>query len=324
MRFKLLFIPLGLLLLIHAQANDVYAQAGKADISSDTTDAGVKKSTGPAAKERVELVGSTMIGNAEVKFVDASGKVTKTLKSRRKSVNKQGDKWLIESERIADVHTGTGLVLLNTSRRLSPHDPEDGPRERDSAYPGEYWDEEVLILNAKGEVLARKQFRTWPGEDLMTTSYWKNEFSRDGSHYYVYYRDEQGGGNIEIYDVSGKMLAQGRAEREIENIEISPDGSLAAGYTYNQEDGAKRILLVGANDGKAKLVKAEGRINGKEWGASFIFFNPHPKIPKEKVWIGVKVHSESAGVESAAWEGYLSFEEIPSDLSTLLGQGDKK
>ncbi|MEW5905838.1 MAG: hypothetical protein AB1734_03550 [Elusimicrobiota bacterium] len=85
MRFRVLFIPLGLLLLIHAQAIDAYAQTGKSDIPTGTTDAGVKKSTGPAAKERVELVGSTMIGNAEVKFIDASGKVTKTLKSRRKS-----------------------------------------------------------------------------------------------------------------------------------------------------------------------------------------------------------------------------------------------
>lgn len=78
MRFKLLFIPLGLLLLIHAQANEAYAQAGKAAIPGGATDAGVKKSTGPAVKADMASVRFEE-NPARVRFNDKSGKQIKEI-----------------------------------------------------------------------------------------------------------------------------------------------------------------------------------------------------------------------------------------------------
>jgi hypothetical protein len=337
MRFRVLFIPLGLLLLIHAQAIDAYAQTGKSDIPTGTTDAGVKKSTGPAAKERVELVGSTMIGNAEVKFIDASGKVTKTLKSRRKSVNKQGDKWLVESERIQDVH-GT-LVLVNREKRFEDYDvaahaekcrnrteyAEECAGGRETANPGEYWEKEVELFNVRGETITKKMFRTYPQGTLVATSHWENEFSRDGSHYYVYYRDEQGGGNIEIYDVSGKMLAHGRAEREIENIEISSDGSLAAGEVYLPvgDYAEKHIIVVDSKTGTTKLARASGKVEESEW-----MFWPGllTRIPTKTGYKDLPARTINLrwAFRDKRGSEKVTFDEIPVDLFTILSQGGKK
>jgi hypothetical protein len=328
----------GLMRAFHAQANPAaYAQAGKPDIPGGTTDAGVKKSIGSAAKERVELVGSTMIGNAEVKFIDASGKVTKTIKSGLKSVKKQGDKWLVEAERIQGVH-GT-LVLVNREKRFEDYDvaahaekcrnrteyTEECAGGRETANPGEYWEKEVELFNARGETITKKMFRTYPQGTLVATSHWENELSRDGSHYYVYYRDGQGGGNIEIYDVSGKMLAHGRAEREIENIEISPDGSLAAGEVYLpvDEDAEKYIIVVDRRTGNAKLVQASGKIDGSKW---IVWISLLTQIPSQSGYKNLPT-----GTVNLTWSFHekrgakeIVFDEIPVDLSIFLKQGGKR
>jgi hypothetical protein len=167
------------------------------------------------------------------------------------------------------------------------------------------------VLNAKGDVLARKQFRTWPGEDLMTTSYWKNEFSRDGSHYYVYYRDEQGGGNIEVYNASGKMLVHERFASEISDLRIADDGSVVTGEIseINAEgsDISHYILLVDVVKKHTRRVLARGD------GWTFSAF------PDKNRKVGLSLNEYALKTTAL-----FTVEAVPEDLSTLLDKGGKK
>lgn len=272
-------------------------------------------------------------GRIEKSFDDNQGKTLKFISpegNERKRVmeygrtKKVGEKWVREFAIIGETLPDTGFVMVE--KRTSEH-TNDPRYERDSAEPGEYWDEEIELLNSDGETVAKKAFRTYPGEDLLTTSYWKNEFSKEGRHFFVYYRDEKGGGNVEVYSVTGEKLAYARAEGEIENIEISPEGSLVAGYLYLlDEKGAnqKHIFLLESATNKSKVIKATGIINERIWGASFIFFNPNPVIPTGTVRVFVGVRKNYSEETVLSWGGYLNFSEIPEDLSALLVRGNKK
>lgn len=258
-----------------------------------------------------------------VKFI-SNGKERKQITETGK-IERIGDKWRREALTIEGVTEDNKFVLVGRIKSEHDYDPS---QERDSAAPGEYWDEEVQILNADGEIAFQKNFRIYPGEDLLTTSYWKSEFSKEGTHFYVYYKDEKGGSNIEIYNVNGKELAQGHAPGDIQDLNITPEGRFIVGYFYSNDEKSnqivKSIFLLDSKTNRQKNLLASGVIAGKEWGASFIVFNPNPKNPKEKVWVSVGFRKKSPAEKSIRWEGYLGFDDAPLNLADLLSLGKEK
>ena len=303
----------------------------------DRPETGIKESTDTTGQEYIETIGGNAEGRdvEEVRFVSGKTGETKSIKSAAR-IKKQDKKWLYETTKIREVKKGQGLALVERTSQLEKYDviaynekcrkqekyTEECADRRETAYPGEYWDKELELLNVKGETIFKKQFRVWPGEDLSFLTYWENGFSRDNRSFFVYHRDEKGGGNVDVYDVAGKLLAHGRAERDIEKIEISPDGSLVAGYVvnYGEEGEPKFIYVLDVATGRSKLAKASGEMSGKKWGASFIFFNPNPKIPSGKLNIYVGIRKDFPEQKGLSWDGYLSFLEIPEDLENLLGK----
>ncbi|MCX5785626.1 MAG: hypothetical protein NTX59_08045 [Elusimicrobia bacterium] len=312
------FITVGMNCPIAAQLPSGDNSSGKDKLESE-----VNESTETIKQEYIEITGGETENQrkSEVKFISSQGKLIKSIKPSS-SVKKQKDKWLNEYEEIRDAQKETGLVMINRTRQLMPYDPRKETYGRDSAYKGEYWDKEIETLNAKGESLFKKSFRTYPGADLMTTTYWRNAFAGDTSHFFVYYRDEKGGGNIEIYKATGELVAHGRAEHDIDKIEISPDGSMAAGYVdmYDQEGEPKYIFLLDVKTGTTKLAKASGKINGRQWDSSF-YFNPNFK---SKACINVWIVPNYPNEKVNGWDGYLVFNEIPENLSILMKQENTK
>jgi len=308
-------------MLINAQA-DKNANAGvKAPVK-------VAESTEATPENHIDVIQKQETWDKEVKFKATSGKVTKTIRTERK-VKKNGDKWRAEGFELKETAKQDFVLIdrysvdydydVSTSYGLAP------TFGRDTSSRGEYWDKEIEVLNNKGETVFKKQFRTWPGEHLTFFSYWESRFSRDGRTFLVYYRDEKGGGNVDVYDVSGKLLAHSRAERDIENLEISHDGSLVAGYIvmYGQEDEPKYIFLLDAKSGQSKLAKAKGVIGGKEWDAEFALSTqiPTPQGYKNLPPSTVTIFLSSRDKRS---EKDLGFESIPVDLMSLVPQGKAK
>lgn len=303
----------------------------------------VKKST-ETKKNYIEIVNWKKYGHKdEIKFISSSGNVVKTFKASEK-IKKQKDNWLLETEEIQDIKKDKGLVIINKTKKIENYDSvarremckkQKGYSEicaggRNSAYPGEYWDKEVEILNKKGEIIVKKQFRTYPGNDLMTTKYWENFFSKDGNHFLIYYKDEKGRGNIEVYKTSGEKRAHGIFERNITNIQLSPDGSIAGGeglICKKKNSGCiKHLFFLDVETGKTKIVKAEGKNDSKKWGAGFSM----TRIIKSKtsslgeVYIGIGETYIGKHNRLRSWGGFLKFKEIPDDLSSLFNRGKKK
>ena len=130
---------------------------------------------------------------------------------------------------------------------------------------------------------------------------------------------------MDVYDISGKLLAHGRAERDIEALEISPDGSLVAGYVvmYGQENESKYIFLLDVESGKNKLVKAKGVIGGKEWNAEFALAT---RIPTPQGYENLPPSTATIFLfsDDKRSEKDLGFENIPVDLVSLVPQDKAK
>lgn len=293
-------------------------------VSGDDGHIGVEGKSG-VKSARAEMFGYEEKGSPRrgVKFLTPDGKEKSRLLERGKTEKVNG-KWISEFVSIGDLPEGGGLVLVET--RKSEHD-FDPSHERDSAAPGEYWDETLEVMSAEGDVLAKKTFRTYPGVDLLTTTYWEARTSKDGKRFFVYYRDEAGRGNVEVYSVTGEKLAHGQAPGEIEKIDSSIDGSLVAGYTRIKteisDDYVQHIFFLDAISGQVKILKSAGTMGESSWGASFMFFSPAASVPSGKVWVAVKVKKEYKS-KKTGWSGYLSFGEVPEDLALLLKKGTKK
>lgn len=276
-------------------------------------------------RSRAEMFGYEENGTSRrgVRFLTPDGKEKLRLLERGKTEKING-RWISESISIGDISEDGGPVLVETRKSEYDFDPK---HERDSAVPGEYWDETLEVMSAEGDVLAKKTFRTYPGVDLLTTTYWEARTSKDGKRFFVYYRDEAGRGNVEVYSVTGEKLAHGQAPGEIEKIDSSIDGSLVAGYTRIKteisDDYVQHIFFLDAISGQVKILKSAGTMGESSWGASFMFFSPAASVPSGKVWVAVKVKKEYKS-KKTGWSGYLSFGEVPEDLALLLKKGTKK
>lgn len=260
-----------------------------------------------------------------LRFISSDGKEKRQI-TENASVERNGGKWIREVTIIGEVLPNNKLVMLQKRKSVHSDDPS---QERDSATPGEYWDEAVEVLNTDGDTIATNSFRTYPGEDLMTTSYWNNEFSKEGQIYFVYYRDENGGGNVEVYNVKGEKMAQGHASADIKSIEISSDGSMLAGYTYLVDGTSgkttKHLFVLDCLKNQAKIVNAEWKNDNEEWAARFMLSSlVSPKLQSGEILIALGGIKESDGKKLRPWHGRLNFAEIPNDLSILLGRKGRK
>lgn len=145
---------------------------------------------------------------------------------------------------------------------------------------------------------------------------------RDGERFFVYYRDEAGRGNIEVYSSVGEKLAHGQAPGEIEKIDSSIDGSLVAGYVFLKdrvtEKIIKHIIVLNSFDARTKMIKAEeSTIPG--WRARFLLSSlVSPKPEPGKIMLIVAETGTGGPNKPRKWHGKLTFEEIPEDLSSLL------
>jgi hypothetical protein len=149
------------------------------------------------------------------------------------------------------------------------------------------------------------------------------EFSKDGGSIVIYKNHELGYDSsrcdITVLDTLGREIISYSFDNMIETgaLQISPDGKIIGAPTYKKGLG-ECLFFLDVKSGKTKIVKAKGDLNGKKWSAYFILseFTDPNLPPRGKVWLSVAVNPKNK------WFGYLTFDEIPSDLSTLFG-GEK-
>lgn len=314
----------GMLFAISAAASAQLPKGGDEN-RKDMPGRKVETSTDSVKKQRIEVFDYEEKGAPRkgIRFLGIDGKEKKRILESG-GAKKIGEKWYREAVIVGNAHEKNDFVLVET--RKSEHDFDPG-YERDSAAPGEYWDETVEVYNADGKLVTSKTFRTYPGEDLLTTSYWKSVISNEGRHFFVYYRDEKGGGNVEVYKVTGELLAHGRADGDVEGVDISPDGSLVAGYVYLREGEdtvRKGIWVLEANTREIKMTKAEGSYAGRHWTANFAFKRSSKEKLAGKIWLGLEVSPNFPSEKVVGWSGNLRFTEIPESLSDFFAHGDKK
>jgi hypothetical protein len=250
----------------------------------------------------------------EIRFISPEGNVVKTLEKYwyKENVKKSGKQWTTEVNHVAGIPENKNAVLLWKGRYSTDYDPRgvEGPHGRKHQYTVEF-------LNKKGESTFKKDFKAYPHGEL-TMPFWETDISKDGSTFYVFYEDSLEIFHIEIYDATGKKLAEAESSDNFYGgmqMQISPDGKIFGARIYKKGVG-ECLFFLDVESGKTKIVKAEGEVNGKRWSARFILSSfADPNLPpKGKIWLSVAMSPKNK------WFGYLTFEEIPSNLSALLGR----
>ena len=270
---------------------------------------------------RIEVTKGKGLYEGEVRFGSPDGRVVKVLEWEEHRTEKEGDVWHTHGRCIADVHEGKGLVL-DRLFSIRVHYPPGV--ERDMPEEGERWDYSLVLYRADGREVWRKSFRVYPGDDLLTTYYWRVGFSSDGNVFFVYYRDSAGVCNIEVYDTLGRMVSRGSYVHDLSGIEISSDGKIVGAETLKKigDRYYRHLFFVDVETGRTKLVKAEGEINGKRWTGYFILSSTPKPPPSGKIRIVVDPHLPIPGGGVKTKD--VSFDEIPSDLSVLFEEGGEK
>ncbi|MEO0293962.1 MAG: hypothetical protein ABIN61_07065 [candidate division WOR-3 bacterium] len=118
--------------------------------------------------------------------------------------------------------------------------------------------------------------------------------------------------DITVLDTLGKEIISYSFGSMIETgaLQISPDGKIFGARTYKKDVG-ECLFFLDVETGRTKVVKAVGEVKGKKWSAS-------PSLLKDK-----KIHLSGGWHHiDKAQSAITSFDEIPSDISTLFG-GEK-
>ena len=241
----------------------------------------------------------------EIRFISPEGNVVKNIQLDY-SVSKVGDLWHIESTNLEAISEDKSKVIISKESKNSRYNPKeltDYP-----GYEGEVWDYEVRLMNGRGEVKFTKQFKTYPGDDP-TASYFKTFFSEQANAVLFFYRDSEHVFHIEVYDVGGNKLAEASNENYLRNLQIAPDGKIVSGKTEIRigKGWLKHLFFLDVEIGKTKVVKSEGKINGKKWSVS-------SSLMEDK-----KIHlSGGWHYIDRAQSAITSFDKLPNDLSTLF------
>jgi len=193
---------------------------------------------------------------------------------------------------------------------------------------------EISFVNAKAEKKWSKSFEieymlSQTDEDDQMPYFFK--VSRDGSTIaFIRSRntyEKDWWSDIVVFDTLGNKITSvshvpPQMEGSSSDFEISPDGKIIGAIVFPQsEDRAKRgrhFFFLDVESGRTKVVKAEG----KGWAVDFAL--PYEMgTPLGKIYIGWGIYEDP---ENKKWlKGgykYLTFNEIPSDISNLFG--DKK
>jgi len=245
----------------------------------------------------------------EIKFVSPEGKVVKTLEKYwyKRNVSEAKGKWITEVDHVAGVAENKNAVLLWKGKYSTDYDPRgvEGPHGKKHEYT-------VELLNKNGETAFKKDFKAYPHGEL-TMPFWETGISEDGSTFFVFYEDSLGLFHIEIYNATGKKLAEAEHSDKFYGgmrMQISPDGKIFGAKIYKKGAG-KYLFFLDVEIGETKMVKAEGEVNGKKWSVS------HSLIEDKKIHLSGGWH-----YIDRAQSAVTSFGKLPKDLSTLFG--DKK
>lgn len=127
-----------------------------------------------------------------------------------------------------------------------------------------------------------------------------------------------------VLDTLGNEIAKSKIPPYFEgDIQISPDGKIV-GATIEQlikDDKllGRHLFFLDVETGRTKIVKAEG----ERWLVGYAF-HPYMGTPPGKISIGIGIYED---VKKMKWikgiQKYLSFDEIPEDLSILFKEGEK-
>lgn len=168
---------------------------------------------------------------------------------------------------------------------------------------------ERVLLNARGEEKWKKEWEIHPPE-AEGDPYWDEGISDDGSRIYVVYKDSQRDYNIEVYDTLGTLVVRAKYKWGLSQVEISPDGKIIGAETTKEVNGKwyRHLFFLDVETGRTKLVKAEGKVNGRKWS-----IGGFPLMDKI---------IELSGYHSKKGILYIkiSFNELPEDPTKILFQ----
>ena len=317
---KLLLIVLSVCLLLGMATRKELENVKEGETPKDTvTDTLTKTQKEDKNGYRIEVVGEKLRGGEkedEIRFISPEGNVVKTIEKYwyKKNVRESDQEWNTEINHVAGIPEKKNTVLLWKGEYSTDYDPRglEGPHGKKHQYT-------VELLNKKGETAFRKKFTAYPHGQL-TMPFWETDISKDGSTFYVFYEDSLEVFHIEIYDATGKKLAEAESPDDFYGgmqMQIAPDGKIFGARIYKKNVG-ECLFFLDVETGETKIVKAEGEVKGEEWSARFILSSfADPNLPpKGKIWLSVAVSPKNK------WFGYLTFDEIPSDLTALFG-GEK-
>lgn len=165
----------------------------------------------------------------------------------------------------------------------------------------------VKIYDEEGNVKLDREFKVYPKyPDVEGVDEFSYDISKDGSRAYVNYANDKSSYTLIVYDItSGKEVLRLDYDFLLSQIEISPDGKIVGGETNKEGDAWKYFYFIEVDSGKTKLVK----VSGEDWKSEVIFFSKYYKEGK------IRILYLKDGVN---FSKYVSFSELPEDLSLLL------
>lgn len=176
-------------------------------------------------------------------------------------------------------------------------------------------------LNAKGSVLWGKQFTVW-SKGLGWEPY-GYRVSNNGAAILFFSTKELEYNDFEtqiyVFDILGNEVANLTYNTKIDDSQISPDGKLVGAKVFKDKEGKRGTYLffLDVDTGRTKIVKAKG----EGWGVSIILSKGGPLVPGKILFI---LRKGSIPSEYTYENVYLSFDEIPDNLSVLFGKGAEK